>query len=66
MYEQIRRDRRNDPQVSIRTLAERHRVHRREVRRALERGQGGSEQKITLRNDHGLAAAHDVVDRLRS
>lgn len=35
MYEQIRRDRRNDPQVSIRTLAERYRVHRREVRRAL-------------------------------
>lgn len=36
MYEQIRRDRRNDPQVSIRTLADRYRVHRREVRHALE------------------------------
>lgn len=35
VYEQIRRDRRMDPQVSIRTLAVRYRVHRRDVRRAL-------------------------------
>lgn len=35
LYERIRRDRRVDPQVSIRELARRYRVHRRDVRAAL-------------------------------
>jgi len=34
-YEAIRRDRRLDPEVSVRELARRHGVHRRDVRRAL-------------------------------
>lgn len=36
LFEAIRRDRRLDPEVSIRRLAERHGVHRRTVRQALE------------------------------
>ena len=35
MFEAIRRDRREDPEVSIRELAVRHGVHRRTVRQAL-------------------------------
>jgi transposase len=35
LFEQIRRDRRDDEEVSIRELADRHRVHRRTVRQAL-------------------------------
>jgi len=35
LYERIRRDRRVDPDVSVRELARRYRVHRRDVRRAL-------------------------------
>ena len=35
MFEAIRRDRREDPDVSIRELAVRHGVHRRTVRQAL-------------------------------
>jgi transposase len=35
LYERIRRDRRVDPDVSIRELARRYRVHRRDVRAAL-------------------------------
>jgi hypothetical protein len=35
LFERIRRDRRVDPQVSVRELAERHGVHRRTVRQAL-------------------------------
>ena len=35
MFEAIRRDRRDDPDVSIRELAVRHGVHRRTVRQAL-------------------------------
>lgn len=35
VFERIRRDRRVDPQVSVRELAERHGVHRRTVRQAL-------------------------------
>ncbi len=35
LYEGIRRDRRLDPEVSIRELARRHGVHRRDVRQAL-------------------------------
>jgi transposase len=35
VFERIRRDRRLDPQVSVRELAERHGVHRRTVRQAL-------------------------------
>jgi transposase len=35
LFERIRRDRRMDPQVSVRELAERHGVHRRTVRQAL-------------------------------
>jgi transposase len=35
LFEQIRRDRRDDEQVSIRELSDRHRVHRRTVRQAL-------------------------------
>ncbi len=35
MFEAIRRDRRDDPDVSIRELATRHQVHRRTVRQAL-------------------------------
>jgi transposase len=36
LFEQIRRDRRDDEGVSIRELADRHRVHRRTVRQALD------------------------------
>jgi transposase len=36
LYARIRRDRRLDPQVSVRTLADRYRVHRRTVREALD------------------------------
>lgn len=36
LYARIRRDRRMDPQVSVRTLANRYRVHRRTVREALD------------------------------
>jgi transposase len=35
LYERIRRDRRVDPQVGIRELSRRYRVHRRDVRQAL-------------------------------
>ena len=35
LFEQIRRDRRDEEEVSIRGLADRHRVHRRTVRQAL-------------------------------
>jgi hypothetical protein len=35
LYERIRRDRRVDPDVSIRELSRRYRVHRRDVRQAL-------------------------------
>lgn len=36
LFERIRRDRRVDPQVSVRMLARRYEVHRRTVRQALE------------------------------
>ncbi|MFN2536095.1 MAG: IS21 family transposase [Pseudonocardiaceae bacterium] len=36
LFERIRRDRRLDPQVSVRMLAERYEVHRRTVRQALD------------------------------
>ena len=39
MFEAIRRDRRDDPDVSIRELATRHGVHRRTVRQALASAQ---------------------------
>jgi hypothetical protein len=35
LFARIRRDRRTDPRVSVRTLADRYQVHRRAVREAL-------------------------------
>ncbi len=64
MYEQIRRDRRNDPQVSIRTLAERYRVHRREVRRALANAVPPSRKALPSRVTTVLDPVKPVIDAM--
>lgn len=51
MFEAIRRDRREDPDLSIRELAVRHGVHRRTVRQALasaepRRGRRGAQAPV--------------------
>jgi hypothetical protein len=64
MYEQIRRDRRNDPQVSIRTLAERYRVHRREVRRALGNAVPPSRKALPPRAATVIDPVKPVIDAM--
>jgi transposase len=61
LYEQIRRDRAIDPAVSIRELARRHRVHRREVRSAL--GSAVPEpRKRPERASPKLGRYHAIID----
>ncbi|MGI5151427.1 IS21 family transposase [Plantactinospora sp. CA-294935] len=64
VFERIRRDRRLDPQVSVRELSERHGVHRRTVRQALSsavppprKGRSGGRPSV-------LAPAKDWIDAM--
>jgi len=63
LFERIRRDRRVDPQVSVRTLAERQGVHRRTVRRALVGAVPGERKKPPPRTSV-LAPAHGWIDEM--
>lgn len=66
LFERIRRDRRLDPEVSVRTLAERYRVHRRTVREALERAVPKQRRKPPPRRSKLEPAYGWIDDMLRA
>ncbi|MBB4689812.1 transposase [Amycolatopsis jiangsuensis] len=63
LFARIRRDRRLDPDVSVRTLAERYRVHRRAVREALESAVPKERKKPPPRRSV-LEPAHGWIDEM--
>lgn len=63
LFERIRRDRRVDPQVSVRALAGKYRVHRRTVREALEAAVP-RERKKPPRRRSVLEPAHGWIDAM--
>lgn len=64
LFERIRRDRRNDPRVSVRALAARYRVHRRTVREALESAAPKPRKKPLLKRRSVLAPAYGWIDAM--
>ena len=63
MFEEIRRDRRLDPDVSIRELASRHGVHRRTVRQALESAEPPP-RKVAVRRAPVLGPVRPFIDAM--
>ncbi len=63
MFEAIRRDRREDPDVSIRELAVRHGVHRRTVRQALAAAEPPP-RKVPVRTVPGLDPVRPLIDAM--
>ena len=63
MFEAIRRDRRDDPDVSIRELAVRHGVHRRTVRQALVSAEPPA-RKVPLRVAPVLDPVKPLIDAM--
>ena len=63
MFEAIRRDRRDEPGVSIRELATRHRVHRRTVRQALASAQPPA-RRVPLRVAPVLDPVKPLIDAM--
>lgn len=63
MFEAIRRDRRDDPDVSIRELATRHGVHRRTVRQALASAQPPA-RRVPLRVAPVLDPVKPLIDAM--
>lgn len=61
MFEAIRRDRREDPEVSIRELASRHGVHRRTVRQALASAEPPP-RKVSQRPAPVLGPVRPLID----
>jgi hypothetical protein len=66
VFEAIRRDRRDDPDVSIRELATRHGVHRRTLRQALASAQPPARRvplrvRVRLLEEHQLVLAYSTV-----
>lgn len=61
LYEAIRRDRRRDPSMSIRGLADRYGVHRRTVREALDNAVP-PERKTPVRSAPVLGPAKSLID----
>lgn len=64
LFELIRRDRRLDPQVSLRTLAERYGVHRRTVRAAIESAMPPARKKPVRSRTRVLAPAMGWIDAM--
>ena len=65
MFEAIRRDRRDDPDVSIRELAVRHGVHRRTVRQALASAEPPP-RKVPVRTAPVLDPVKPLIDAMLS
>ena len=63
LFARIRRDRRTDPQVSVRTLADRYQVHRRTVREALDHAVP-KERKKPSRRRSVLEPAYGWIDAM--
>lgn len=63
LFARIRRDRRMDPQVSVRTLANRYRVHRRTVREALDSAVPKERKKLPPRRSV-LEPAYGWIDAM--
>jgi hypothetical protein len=63
LFARIRRDRRSDPQVSVRTLADRYQVHRRTVREALAAAVPKERKKPPPRRSV-LEPAHGWIDAM--
>ena len=63
MFEAIRRDRRDDPDVSIRELAARHGVHRRTVRQALASAEPPP-RKVPVRTAPVLDPVKPLIDAM--
>ena len=63
MFEAIRRDRRDDPDVSIRELAVRHGVHRRTVRQALASAEPPP-RKVPVRSAPVLDPVKPLIDAM--
>jgi len=64
LFELIRRDRRLDPQLSLRTLSQRYGVHRRTVRAALESALPPARKKPGRSRARVLAPATDWIDAM--
>ena len=62
LFEQIRRDRRADPSVSVRELARAHRVHRRTVRQAIASAVPPSRQVYPARARPAIDPWREVID----
>ncbi|MBK8446313.1 MAG: hypothetical protein IPL41_06400 [Micropruina sp.] len=63
MFEAIRRERRDDPDVSIRELAARHGVHRRTVRQALASAEPPP-RKVPVRTAPVLDPVKPLIDAM--
>jgi transposase len=63
LYARIRRDRRSDPDVSVRALADRYQVHRRTVREALANAMPKERKKPPPRRSV-LEPVHGLIDQM--